>query len=139
VREECLGDCAVYCHLDPDLVVKHGAQIADSTHDEPKDVRRRELLGPWWAHGEMSVRICERPRPFHENMLRRFPSTRVRSSATAHERRSRDHSPFTKAVALATHYCGVKAIEPLTMLLTVDRASTKQRARDPEVLAGHPA
>ena len=85
MREECVGDCSMYWHLAPNLVVTHGAQIASSAHDEPEQVGRREVLGPWWAHRVVPVRVCKRPRPLHVDMLRSLPSTGVRSSATAHE------------------------------------------------------
>src|SRR5258706_7767821 len=117
----------MYWHLDPNLVVTHGAQIASSTHYEPEQVGRREVLGPWWVYREVPVCVCERPRPLHVDMLRYLPSTGVRSSATAHEEEDPEqgHAPFTKAGALATHYGGVEAVELLTVLLAVDRASTE--------------
>ena len=84
VREEGLGDCAVYRHLDLNLVITHGAQIASSTHNEPEQMVRARS----WVHGgrtEVLGRVCERRRPLHVDMLRYLPSTGVRSSATAHE------------------------------------------------------
>ena len=35
------------------------------------------------------------------------------------------HTPFTKAGTLAAHYGGVETVEPQTVLLAVDRASTE--------------
>jgi len=45
VREECLGDCSMYWHLDFNLVVAHGAQIASRMHNEPEEVGGCEVLG----------------------------------------------------------------------------------------------
>lgn len=38
------------------LAAAHRAQIASSTPDEVEYVRRCELLGPRWAHGEVPRR-----------------------------------------------------------------------------------
>ncbi len=110
VCEECLGDCGMYWHLDPNLVVAHRAHIASSPLDEVEDVRRRELLGPWRAHAEAPVRDGEGPRLFYRDMLRGFPSTGVRSSATAHEEEdpSKDTHRLPKRLHLPRNMAGSK-------------------------------
>ena len=45
VREESLGDCGMYWHLDPNLVVARGTQITSSTHDKIRCVHRCGLFG----------------------------------------------------------------------------------------------
>ena len=75
----------MYWHLDPNLVVVHGAHIANSTHNEPKQVGRREVFGPRRAHREVPVRVCERPWTLHVDVLRYLPSTGVESSATVRD------------------------------------------------------
>ena len=103
--------------LDPNLVT-HGAQISSRTHDEPEQAGGREVLGPWWVHRQVSVCVCERPRPLHVDMLRNLPkSTGVRSSATVH--RETDPSRGTHRLperAHAADYDGVETVEPLTVL-----------------------
>ena len=70
-----LGDLALSWHLDPNLVVEHGAQIAGSTRNQSGEVGRRALLGPPRTHGDVPMRVREGPRPFHGDTLRRLPST----------------------------------------------------------------
>ena len=65
--------------------------------------------------------------------------SKIVSNCQRRKRSEQGPAPFTIASTLAAHYCGVKAIELLTVLLAVDPASTEQRAWDPELLAGHPA
>ena len=63
----------------PNLVVVHGAHIANSTHNEPEQVGRREVFR------EVPVRVCERPRPLRVDELCYLPCAGVGSSATVHD------------------------------------------------------
>lgn len=78
VREKYLGDGGKYPHLDPNFIVARGTQITSSTHNKIECVHRCELFGPWRAHGEVSVRIREGPRPFYGDILCGLPSTEAR-------------------------------------------------------------